>query len=47
MTMNYLWWLRLIKLFIELGNLLIMFNYDLFECVDFESEIRILLSLRI
>ena len=36
--MNYLWWLRLIRLFIELSNLLDMLNYDYFECVDFESE---------
>ena len=26
MAMNYLWWLRLIRLFIELSNLLVMFD---------------------
>ena len=47
MEMNYPGWLRLIELYIELGNLLNRLNYESFECVDFKSEIRLSVSLRI
>ena len=44
MAMNYFLCHKFIILFIGLNDLLELFNY--FECVDFESEIRLLVSLR-